>query len=105
MAAGQGQIIQASDYNGIKSKVDTVFGVGGTNPLTNTADSTFGYGQTITSPTMVTGNSISHNEWILLRNDMVKARQHQTGVTVGYKHPTDPGYVANQNLIIPGTTD
>lgn len=67
-------VIQAADYSTIKSKVDAVFGVGSGQS---------GYGQTVTSPTVVAGQRQTAAQWIALRNDMVKARQHQTGVAVG----------------------
>jgi hypothetical protein len=92
MAAGQGKKIQLSDYTSIKNKVDAVFGTG-------SGDS--GYGQQVTSTTPVTGDLISHVEWVELRNDMVKARQHQTGFTVGSTTALDGG---NLVIVTTGTT-
>lgn len=80
MASGQGNLIEHGDYNSIKAKVDAVFGTG-------SGDS--GYGQTVTSSVKNTGDIISHDEWVALRNDMVKARQHQTGVSVGTSSSTN----------------
>lgn len=73
-------VISAADYSTIKSKVDSVFGAGsGVN----------GYGQLVTSPTVLPGQRQTASQWIALRNDMVKARQHQTGTNVGTSNSTD----------------
>jgi hypothetical protein len=92
MAAGQGQIIQLSDYTSIKNKVDAVFGTG-------SGDS--GYGQTSTTITKAANSTVSHTEWVALRNEMVKVRQHQTGVTVGSTTALDGG---NLVIVTTGTT-
>ena len=94
MTIGVGNLILASDYTTIKASVDAIFGTGAGQS---------GYGQTITSPAVLTGASISHIEWDALRNDMIKCRQHQNGTTVGSLSPTDAGYVGGENLIIPTT--
>lgn len=73
-------VINAADYSTIKSKVDGVFGTGSGQS---------GYGQTVTSPTVLPGQRQTAAQWIALRNDMVKARQHQTGTTVGTTTSTD----------------
>jgi len=85
MAAGKGKKIESIDFRSIKKKVDLILGVGsGDN----------GYGQVITSPTVNRGDIIGVDEWIALRNDMVKIRQHQIGGTVGTSTATD-----NKNLV------
>lgn len=89
MAAGVGQLIESSDYASIKSKVDLIFGAGA-------GDS--GYGQSVTSPSVSTGSQITAGQWLALRNDMVKARQHQTGVSVGTTNAVD-----GQNLLLPSS--
>jgi hypothetical protein len=89
MAAGVGQLIESSDYASIKSKVDLIFGTGA-------GDS--GYGQTVTSPSVSTGSQITAAQWLALRTDMVKARQHQTGVSVGTSNAVD-----GQNLLLPSS--
>lgn len=89
MAAGVGQLIESSDYASIKSKVDLIFGTGASDS---------GYGQTVTSPSVTTGSQITAAQWVALRNDMVKARQHQTGVTVGTSSAVD-----GQNLLLPAS--
>lgn len=61
--------IVPSDYNNIRDKIVLVMGTGST-----------GYGQTITSITANQNNIISANLWNGLRTDILKARQHQTGI-------------------------
>ncbi len=61
--------IQPSDYNNIRDKIVLVMGTGST-----------GYGQTLVSIPATTSNIISSTLWNGLRTDMLKARQHQTGV-------------------------
>lgn len=69
MPIATGQKIQAADYNVIQAKVDAVMG-------TNTD----GYGQLLSSAAQATNNDISLAVWNNLRNDLLKARYHQTGV-------------------------
>lgn len=80
MAAGQGQRIDAVDYSSIKAKVDSIFGEGAGQS---------GYGQTVTSPGISLGTIIRQSQWNSLRSDMVKTRQHQTGITVGTSNALD----------------
>ena len=91
MAAGVGQRVDASDYASIKSKVDLVFGTGSGDT---------GYGQVITSPSVTPGTTIAASNWASLRADMVKARQHQTGVSVGSTNSLD-----GNNLLLPVAGD
>lgn len=79
-------VISAADYSTIKSKVDSVFGQGSGQS---------GYGQTVTSPSVQPGQRQTAAQWIALRNDMVRARQHQTGTTVGTTTSTD-----GNNLVV-----
>ena len=87
MAAGVGQLIQATDYNSIRAVVDTVMGTG-----------TSGYGQTLSSADVSAGNQITALQWLNLRTDMVKARQHQVGSAVGSTTATD-----GRNLVVPAS--
>jgi hypothetical protein len=89
MAAGVGSLIEKADYDTIKAKVDLVFGTGSGQT---------GYGQTITSPTVTAGSVIYAASWLALRNDMVKARQHQTGGTIGTSSAVD-----GANLLVPAS--
>ena len=87
MAAGVGQLIQSTDFNSIRAVVDTVMGTG-----------TSGYGQTLASSDVAVGNQITALQWLNLRSDMVKARQHQIGSSVGSTTATD-----GRNLVIPAS--
>lgn len=66
-----GELIYAADYNTIQSIVDSVMGLGSSDE---------GYGQSITSSQITPGTSAQVIQWLRLRNDMLFARQHQTGV-------------------------
>lgn len=85
MSAGQGQLIQSTDYNSIRSVVDSVMGTGAS-----------GYGQTLASSAVAQGAIITALQWLNLRTDMVKARQHQIGSAVGTTSATD-----GRNLVLP----
>jgi len=65
-----GNTILASEYNGIQTKIARVLGTG---------DGNFGYGQALASSQVSTVN-ITEVQWDNLRADLLKARQHQTGV-------------------------
>lgn len=69
MTIAVGSKIQASDYNLIHTKIDAVMGA-----------NSDGYGQAISSSPQATNGDISVAIWNNLRNDLIKARYHQTGV-------------------------
>jgi hypothetical protein len=87
MAAGQGQLIQNTDYNSIRTVVNSVMGTG-----------TSGYGQILASSDVSQGATITAVQWLNLRTDMVKARQHQIGSAVGSTSATD-----GRNLLLPAS--
>jgi hypothetical protein len=87
MTAGVGQLIQATDYNSIRTTVDAVMGKNAS-----------GYGQTLSSSAVSAGNVISALQWLNLRTDIVKARQHQIGSAVGTSTATD-----GRNLVTPAS--
>lgn len=87
MAAGVGQLIQSTDYNSIRSVVNSVMGK-------NSA----GYGQNLSSSDVAAGSVITAAQWLNLRTDMVKARQHQIGSAVGTSSATD-----GRNLVLPAS--
>lgn len=87
MAAGVGSLIQSTDYNSIRATVNSVMGQVST-----------GYGQSLLSSNVSAGNSITALQWLNLRTDMVKARQHQIGSAVGSSTATD-----GRNLIVPAS--
>jgi len=68
--AGPGTRILASDFNAIQSIVAAVLGAG---------SGSLGYGQTVTSSQVSVGQKITAASWAALRNDLIAARQHQTG--------------------------
>jgi hypothetical protein len=68
--AGQRTAIIANDYNVIQSKLSQVLGTGSGD---------FGYGQTVTSSQSIPQIPITAAKWNLLRDDLLKARQHQSG--------------------------
>ena len=90
--AGQNTLIIANDYNVIQSKIALVLGSG---------SGTKGYGQTIASNQVGQFSKITVAQWTVLRSDIARARQHQTGVDLGTRAPEDPGYVAGSDLPIP----
>lgn len=69
----QGQKIEAPSFNIIKNASILVYGSG---------SGMFGYGQSVIPPSS-TGDLISASVWSDLRSELVKARQHQTGIPVG----------------------
>ena len=93
--AGQNTLILPTDYNVIQSKIALVLGSGSGNK---------GYGQTLDSSQVGQNSKITVAQWSNLRNDIARARQHQTGVTLGTKAPEDVGYTAGSDLPIPTTS-
>jgi hypothetical protein len=71
MAAGTGSIIEAVDYNSIRSKIINVMGAGSGQT---------GYGQTTLSTTVAAGNIVTKEQWDALRYDLLNARIHQDGL-------------------------
>jgi hypothetical protein len=69
--SGQYSLILATDYNIIQSKVALVLGSGTGNT---------GYGQTVASSQVIGKTTATVSQWANLRTDLLKARQHQTGV-------------------------
>lgn len=72
MAAGTGSIIEAIDYNAIRNKIIAIMGAGSGQS---------GYGQTLLSTAVATGNQVTKVQWDALRYDILNARIHQDGVT------------------------
>jgi hypothetical protein len=68
--AGQNTLILATDYNVIQSKIASVMGEG---------SGLKGYGQTVASGQVGQFSKITASQWNNLRNDILRARQHQTG--------------------------
>jgi hypothetical protein len=68
--AGVGTLISAAEYNNIQAKISVVLGSGSGQT---------GYGQSLQSGQVVPGDKIRVGQWLNLRTDLLKARQHQTG--------------------------
>lgn len=69
--AGQYSAILATDYNVIQSKVALVLGSGTENT---------GYGQSVSSSQVTSRTNVTFTQWNNLRADLLKCRQHQTGL-------------------------
>jgi len=69
--AGVGTNITAADYNAIQTKISDVM---------TTGTDTYGYGQTINSSQVTNSLIATVAQWDNLRADLLRARQHQTGV-------------------------
>jgi hypothetical protein len=67
----QGNTILLADYNNIQTKISNILGVGAGQS---------GYGQALASTQVSAGSVIDDVHWDNLRADLLKARQHQTGV-------------------------
>lgn len=66
-----GDIITADRYNNVQNRIAVIMGVG-------SGDS--GYGQTLASAQKAIGSTVTIGDFLNLRTDLIKARQHQTGV-------------------------
>jgi hypothetical protein len=62
--------ITALDFNNIYNKIAAILGTG---------VGTRGYGQTIQSSSVLSGQEITRDQWNHLRNDLIAIRRHQTG--------------------------
>lgn len=92
MAAGVGQKIEASDYNSIQNKIAGILGTG---------SGTSGYGQPVTSASVIVGEKVNLSGWLNLRADLRAAREHQLGTgTVSTGSET----AGATNLLIPATS-
>lgn len=70
----QGTNILAAQYVTIQDKAQSLIGTG---------SATRGYGQTVQSSDVFTGNTITKAQWDLLRYDIINIRLHQDGVLPG----------------------
>jgi hypothetical protein len=101
--AGVGNIIPASDYNNIQTKIAGVMGPGSGQS---------GYGQTLSSAQVSSTSVITASGWAALRSDLLKARQHQTGVSeatnlidvTGSTTATFTGYISGTTLTVVSLT-
>lgn len=84
-----GDTIYAADYNNISATVDSLLGNG-------LADS--GYGQSYTSFSPTVDTKITVAQWSQLRANLLRIRQHQTGVdeSAGLTIPTTSDLITNE---------
>ena len=101
--AGVGTLVLASDYNNIQTKIAGVLGVGSGNS---------GYNQTLSSAQIGSTDPIRASHWSGLRYDLLRARQHQTGldqsanlqnITAGAS-ASFTGYISGTTLTIVSVT-
>lgn len=87
-----GNTIYAEDYNNIQNTAEFLLGAGLSDA---------GYGQTVSSA-IVSGqpapDKVTVSQWNSLRNDLLKIRQHQTGIDEGpnLTIPTDSSLITNE---------
>lgn len=72
MSGGTGQTVNHNDYDNIRNKVLAILGTG-SGPS--------GYGQTVQSSYVNTGDTITKAAWDALRYDLINIGVHQTGST------------------------
>lgn len=76
---GQNTQIVASDYNAIQAKIALVLGAGSGD---------YGYGQIVDSTQVSPNVRITVAQWTVLRSDILRSRQHQTGAAEVLTLPT-----------------
>ena len=69
-----GDLITSTRYNNLQTRINTIMGVG---------SGQFGYGQSLASAQVIIGSQVTLTQILNLRTDMIKARQHQTGLNEG----------------------
>lgn len=90
--AGVGNKILAADYNQIQSRIELTLGPGA-------GRDGYGQGNRQSTPRAV-AQRINLNDWLRLRNDMIRIRRHQTGQSIGDSNSLD-----GLNLLRPTTQD
>jgi hypothetical protein len=92
----QGSTILRSDYNNIQTKIANILGAGSGQS---------GYGQSLASSQVAANAVIDDAHWDNLRTDLLKARQHQTGVNEAANlTDVDVGQVIDDAVITPYET-
>lgn len=85
MTYSLGGLIQASDYNGFRTSVNAIWGVGSGNS---------GYGQTNTLSSVAASSVVTAAQWSTLIARINSMRQHQSGVTSGLTSPVTGDVIA-----------
>jgi hypothetical protein len=92
----QGATILLADYNNIQTKIANILGAGSGQS---------GYGQALASSQLAANSVIDDEHWDNLRTDLLKARQHQTGVDEsGNLTDIDVGQIIDDAVITPYET-
>jgi hypothetical protein len=92
----QGSTILLADYNNIQTKIANILGAGSGQS---------GYGQALASSQLAANSVIDDAHWDNLRTDLLKARQHQTGVDEsGNLTDINVGQVIDDAVITPYET-
>lgn len=71
--------IQDSDYNSIRNKIEKILG---------DSPGTFGYGQTLVSQPVFEGETITRQQWLDLRDDLISIKIHQEGELPNIPEPS-----------------
>lgn len=87
MSYAQGNLIEASDYNGLNGGSSGASVSGQLNSVWGIGTGTNGYGQT-TGANVSIGNTVTASQWATLINNLNNARKHQAGA--GYTNLTAP---------------
>lgn len=87
MSYAQGNLIEASDYNGLNGGSSGASVSGQLNSVWGIGTGTNGYGQT-TGANVSIGNTVTASQWATLINNLNNARKHQAGG--GYTNLTAP---------------
>ena len=74
MPVNVGQVIGEAEYTALRSGINTIMGT-----PAGSGDTSTGYNQTITAPSVSVGDTITANQWNALRTDIRKASAHQAG--------------------------
>lgn len=88
--------IRVVEYNNIRTKVVNVLGAG-------SADS--GYGQPVRSSAVSVSNSVTVNEYALLRDDIINAYKHIFGSNPTLATPAEGNTIRYSTTFTPATTD
>ena len=74
MPVNVGQTIGEAEYTALRSGINTIMGT-----PAGSGDTSTGYNQTISAPSVSVGDTITSTQWNALRTDIRKASAHQAG--------------------------
>lgn len=90
MAVSTGDSITESDFNTLRSRVNTILGT----PSGTTESNARGYGVTLTSSSVSANSLVTEADWDALRVDIDKAHVHQNGSSAGLTNVTTSDLIA-----------